>query len=104
MKILETRTIDGIKRRRYERADGTRFTLYEVGSDLVFLADLKALMRKAAAARANPINPAVHLIARDPDKVDAVLEALERGETQRSIAARLGVSTKTIQRVKWGSR
>lgn len=104
MKILETRTIDGIKRRRYERPDGTRFTTYEVGSDLVFLADLKALMRKAAAARANPVKPAVHLIARDPDKVDAVLEALERGETQRSIAARLGVSTKTIQRVKWGSR
>ncbi len=102
-RVIETRTVDGIKRRRYERSDGTRYTTYEVGEDLVFLGDLKALIAKARAGRANLQRP-THLIANDPDKVDAVLAALDAGETHRSIAARFGVSTKTIQRVKWGTR
>lgn len=100
MKCLETRKLDGYTRRRYERPDGTRVTTYEVSEPFVFRADIERLIRRAAAGRAN-LDPHSH-VRLDPDKIDAVLEALNGTETHRQIAERLQVSTRTIQRIKRG--
>lgn len=89
--------------RTYRRADGVISTTYEVSADLIFPGDLIALARKARALRENHGRPAM-VIGSDPDKVDAVLADLQAGMTHREIAAKYGVSTKTVQRIKWGYR
>ena len=102
MKCLETRKLEGYTRRRYERQDGTRVTTYEISEPFLFKADIERLVRRAALGRANLIPR--DKIRVDPDKIDAVLEALDGTETHQQIAERLHVSTKTIQRIKRGYR
>lgn len=100
MRCLETRKFEGYTRRRYERPDGSRVTSYEIFEHSVFRTDLKRLIQRASAFKAKQIRferqPA------DPDRIDAVLQALEQNERQRDIAKRLKISTQTIQRIKKG--
>lgn len=99
MKCLETRKYEGYTRRRYRRDDGSATTTYEIDATYVQERDIKAFIRRAAG-KSNLVVP--KKVAIDPDKVDAVLEALDTEETHRSIAIRLGVSTRTIQKIKRG--
>ncbi len=103
MRCIETRKTEaGITRRVYLRPDGTKRTTYEIGDDLVFMRDLRALMRKAAG-RANLV-PKQHKFLTDPDTIDGVLGDLDAGKTMRQIAQERKMSTKTIQRIKSGVR
>ena len=103
MRCLETRQCGELKRRRYLLDDGSRRTTYEVAEGVINVKDLKALMRKAAGAR-NLAKGRPRVLVNQPEKVDLVLEALKQGRTHRDIARQFGVSTKTIQRIKWGCR
>lgn len=100
MKCLETRRYEDYTYRRYRLPDGTARSTYEVGEPFLNLADLKALMRKARAGRNNMQPPPLT----DPDKIDAVLEDLEAGVLHRDICKKHHISSKTIQRIKWGVR
>lgn len=101
-RVLATRTDkQGIKVRTRLCTDcNYRLKTWEIPQGLVHPRDITSLIRKAAGA-AN-LKPKAHMM--DAERVDLVLDALDAGETHASIAKRLKISTKTIQRVKWGKR
>jgi hypothetical protein len=101
-RVLATRTDDiGVKvRTRLCGACNFRLKTWEIPQGLVHPRDITALIRKAAGA-AN-LKPSAHML--DAERVDLVLAALDAGETHASIAGRLKISSKTIQRVKRGAR
>lgn len=101
-RVLATRTDDlGIKvRTRLCETCNFRLKTWEIPQGLVHPRDITALIRKAAGA-AN-LKPKTHMM--DADRVDLVLAALDAGETHASIAQRLKISSKTIQRMKRGGR
>lgn len=89
--------------RTYRRADGHITTTYEIDASNIFPSDLRALVRKAQSLKENH-GRRKHTLGNDPDKVDAVLADIEAGLTHREVATKHGVSTKTVQRIKWGYR
>lgn len=101
-RVLATRTDDlGVKVRTRLCTDcNFRLKTWEIPQGLVHPRDITALIRKAAGAA----NLKPNAFKLDADRIDLVLEALDAGETQRVIAKRMKISTKTIQRVKWGVR
>lgn len=73
-RVLETRTVaPGMRRRRYERANGTRYSTVEI--------PLTVLKRVSSAAQ-----------------IDAALAAWHRGEASRALAVERQVRAETLLR------
>lgn len=97
-RCIETRKLPLYTRRRYKTSAGETRTTYELDSSILRKMDLAAILNRwKTREHLRPAMPKV-----DPDRIDAVLEALESGETQASVSRRLQISTKTIQRIKRG--